>query len=55
MMNLQKWLLIAGVVIVLGAAGLAAFSYLAPYALAQGPMGGWWNGRGKSDRSHVVL
>lgn len=45
-MKIQKWLLIAGVVIFLGVAALAAFSYAAPYALAQGPMGGWWNERG---------
>jgi hypothetical protein len=45
-MKLQKWLLIAGVVTLLGVATLAAFSYAAPYALAQGPMGGWWNERG---------
>jgi polyhydroxyalkanoate synthesis regulator phasin len=46
MMKIQKWLLIAGVVILLGVAALAAFSYAAPFALAQGPMGGWWNERG---------
>lgn len=45
-MKIQKWLLLAGVVILLGVAALAAFSYAAPYALAQGPMGGWWNERG---------
>ena len=45
-MNIQKWLLIAGVVLLLGAASLVALSYVAPYALAQGPMGGWWNGPG---------
>ncbi|GIK42051.1 MAG: hypothetical protein BroJett011_58840 [Chloroflexota bacterium] len=45
-MKIQKWLLIAGVVTLLGVAALAAFSYAAPYALAQGPMGGWWNERG---------
>ncbi len=45
-MKIQKWLVITGVVILLGVAALAAFSYVAPYALAQGPMGGWWNERG---------
>jgi hypothetical protein len=39
MMKLQKWLLIGGVVILVGVAALAAFSFVIPYARAQGPMG----------------
>ncbi|MBI1882175.1 MAG: hypothetical protein HYR94_28715 [Chloroflexi bacterium] len=41
MMKFQKWLLIASVVILLGVAALAAFSFVAPFARAQGP-GGWY-------------
>lgn len=43
-MKTQKWLLIASVVILLGAAALVAFTVVTPYVLAQGPMG--WYGRG---------
>lgn len=45
-MKIQKWLLVAGVVTLLGVSAMMAFSYIAPYALAQGPMGGWWNNDG---------
>lgn len=36
-MKIQKWLLIGGVVILVGAAALAALSFAAPLAWAQGP------------------
>lgn len=43
-MKTQKWILIGSVIVFLGAAALAAFTFLTPFAWAQGPMG--WNGRG---------
>ncbi len=43
-MTTQKWMLTGSIVLFLGAAILAAFTFLAPFAWAQGPMG--WNGWG---------
>lgn len=43
-MKTQKWILVASIILFLGAAGLVAFTILTPFAWAQGPMG--WNGRG---------
>src|SRR5688572_3056980 len=40
MMKTQKWMLLASVILFLGAVALVAFSILTPYAWAQGP-GGW--------------
>ncbi len=39
-MKTQKWMLLASVILFLGAVALVAFSILTPYAWAQGP-GGW--------------
>ena len=39
-MKTQKWILLASVILFLGAVALVAFSILTPYAWAQGP-GGW--------------
>lgn len=43
-MKTQKWMLVASIILFLGAAGLVAFTVFTPFAWAQGPMG--WNGRG---------
>lgn len=43
-MKTQKWMLIASIVLFVGAATLVAFTFLTPYVLAQGP--GGWSGRG---------
>lgn len=43
-MQVQKWMLIGSIMLFLGAAALAAFTFLTPFAWAQGPLG--WNGRG---------
>jgi hypothetical protein len=43
-MKTQKWMLVASIILFLGAAALVAFTVLTPFAWAQGPMG--WGGRG---------
>ncbi|MCK6625993.1 MAG: hypothetical protein L6R45_12555 [Anaerolineae bacterium] len=43
-MKTQKWMLVASIIMFLGAAGLVALTVLTPFAWAQGPMG--WNGWG---------
>jgi len=43
-MKTQKWMLLASIILFLGAAALVAFSILTPYVWAQGP--GGWLGRG---------
>lgn len=43
-MQIQKWMLIGSIVLFVGAVALAAFTFLTPFAWAQGPMG--WDGRG---------
>ena len=43
-MKTQKWMLVASIILFLGAAALVAFTILTPYAWAQGPMG--WDGGG---------
>ncbi|HXV44447.1 MAG TPA: hypothetical protein VEC96_15390, partial [Anaerolineae bacterium] len=45
-MKTQKWMLVASIILFLGAAALVAFTILTPYAWAQGPMG--WDGGGGS-------
>ena len=43
-MKTQKWILLAGVTLFLGAVALVAFSILTPFVWAQGP--GGWHGPG---------